>query len=56
MKTTIEALKTFWRDDDGLEMIEYAVLAALIIVVIAAAIPTVTGKVLTTLTSVGTSL
>jgi len=56
MKTKIEALKTFWRDDDGLEMIEYAVLAALIIVVIAAAIPAVTTAVKTTLTSVTTSL
>jgi Flp pilus assembly pilin Flp len=45
MNILIEALKKFWCEEDGLEMIEYAVLAALIIVVIAAFIPGVTAAV-----------
>jgi Flp pilus assembly pilin Flp len=56
MNTLIEALKAFWSEDEGLEMIEYAVLAALIVVVIAAAVPGLTAAVAATFAGIVATL
>ena len=32
MKTFTEILKTFWRDEDGMEMTEYAVVGAALVI------------------------
>jgi Flp pilus assembly pilin Flp len=52
MNTLNKAVKSFWNDEDGLEMVEYAVIAALIIVAASAAFTTLAGGISTELAAV----
>jgi Flp pilus assembly pilin Flp len=56
MNTLHNAVKSFWNDEDGLEMVEYAVIASLIIVVAVASFTTIGNKIVTTLATVTNSL
>jgi Flp pilus assembly pilin Flp len=56
MSTLHNTLKAFWKNEDGLEMVEYAVIAALIIVVAVAGFTTMGNSVLATLNNVTNSL
>jgi Flp pilus assembly pilin Flp len=52
MKNLNNALKSFWNNEDGLEMVEYAVIAALIIVAASAAFTTLATGITTELAAV----
>jgi pilus assembly protein Flp/PilA len=56
MNTFVNALKAFWRDEDGLEMVEYAVIAALIIVAATTAFTTVGTNISTTISNIAGSI
>jgi Flp pilus assembly pilin Flp len=56
MNSRYNALKKFWSNEDGLEMIEYAVIASLIIVVAVASFTTIGNSIVSTLASVTNSL
>jgi pilus assembly protein Flp/PilA len=52
MNTLHNAIKSFWNDEDGLEMVEYAVIAALIIVAATTAFTTVGTNISTTISGI----
>jgi Flp pilus assembly pilin Flp len=56
MNTLRNAVKSFWNDEDGLEMVEYAVIAALIIVVAVAGFSTLGNNIRATLNNVTNAL
>ena len=49
-------LKAFWRDEEGLTMVEYAVAAALVVVVAVAGFKSLGTNVSTTMSKVNTAL
>ena len=53
---TVEMLKNFWHDEDGLEMVEWALIGAFVAGIIVAAWQTIGGRVETTMTNIGNSL
>lgn len=49
----ISALKRFWQDEDGLETLEWAAIAAVVIVAAIALYGSVSGKISAKLNSIG---
>lgn len=56
MKTSVEILKAFWRDEEGLEMAEYAVVGTLIILGTVAAFTTLGTNITSAITRIANTL
>jgi len=56
MNTLNKAFKSFWKDEDGLEMVEYAVIGALILVGAITGFTAIGGSITTTLATISNAL
>lgn len=53
---TIEMLKNFWHEEDGLEMVEWAMIGAFVAGIIVLAWQTIGGKVQGTMNNIGSQM
>ena len=56
MRTFIESVKALWRDEDGLEMTEYAVVGTVVVIVATTAFTSLGNQIVIKINAIATTL